>query len=236
MLIADIPGNLIFLIVFAAVGVVNWWLERKKKQAADADAENPPPRRPQARPAGGSPSAEGSEQERLRRFLEALGVPGEPQDRPQRPQPERPAPRPMRDVLQPPRPKTTPRTAPAPMKPESVQSPWRPTPAPRRAEYPRPRVVRPAPAPEAPKMAEPAGFDDPSAAIEAVRREFDQNTIGEFHFTEAHAGPAARPAVVSRNAAAPIVESLRLALRSPADLRTAFVTMELLGKPRGLQN
>ena len=34
ILAANIQGNLLFLIVFAAVGVVNWWLERKKQRAA----------------------------------------------------------------------------------------------------------------------------------------------------------------------------------------------------------
>ena len=92
ILAVNIPNNLIFLIVFAAVGVVNWWLERRKKQSGSEGSQSPP--RPQPRAGGPAPGGE-SEQERLRRFLEALGVPQQPG---QTPPPAQPQPRPVRQV------------------------------------------------------------------------------------------------------------------------------------------
>ena len=85
-------------------------------------------------------------------------------------------------------------------------------------------------------MQDAGRLEGPAAAIEGIGKEFDTMTMEHFGVPATLAGPPSGPATVSRNAALPVIESLRLALRTNADLRTAFVTMELLGKPRGLQS
>ncbi|MEQ1851402.1 MAG: hypothetical protein ABMA01_07400 [Chthoniobacteraceae bacterium] len=231
ILLADIPGNIIFLIVFAAVGVVNWWLERKKKQA-ESD-ETPQPRRPQARPTVGPAPAGESEQERLRRFLEALGVPQQP-GAPQ--PPAQSPPRPMREITPPPTPRPVPRPIERPVRRAFAPQPRNLVPTGRPTEIPVPRA-RPRPQfLEQDEMKEAGRLEGPAAAIEGISSEFQHMTMEQLGVPAQLAEGTTGPATVVRNAAAPIVESLRLALRSPADLRTVFVTMELLGKPRGLQN
>lgn len=221
ILAADIPGNLIFLIVFAAVGVVNWWLERKKNQAA---ASKTPPSRPQPNAA---PSASGgdSEQERLRRFLEALGVPQQPGQPPRQP--------PSRPVRQP-----SPPPAPAPRAMRKEVELTRRTSIPEQRRIPAP----PRPVPKRPTFVEPEEFqlagrlEEPTRAIDSVSSEFEHMTMQQLGVSMHLAQAPSAPAVITKNAVAPVVESLHRALRTPSDLRTAFVTMELLGKPRGLQS
>ena len=211
----DIPPKLIFLVVFAAVGVVNWWLERKKKQAGADESQSPP--RPQPRTGGPAPVGE-SEQERLRRFLEALGVPQPPAQS---------QPSPVRQVA-----------------PRAITRPAEPT---RRAHIPEPKRIpqatRPATpyrqrpsVPEAQGMQRAGRLEQSASEIEGVSTQFQHMTMAQLGVPAHLAETPSAPATLVRNAAAPVIESLRLALRTPADLRTAFVTMELLGKPRGLQS
>ena len=224
----DIPPKLVGLIVFAAVGVINWWLERKKSQVIANEKQSPSrPLRANAPATGGE-----SEQERLRRFLEALGVPqppGQPQPpakaRPPAmqpvPQSPAPAPRAIRQTVEPTRraPISEPRRIPTPT---------------RAATY---RTVQQRPAVPEREPMRPAGrLEESSSSIENVSAEFQHMTMAQLGVPAHLADTASTPATLTRNAAAPVVESLRLALRTPADLRTAFVTMELLGKPRGLQS
>ena len=85
-------------------------------------------------------------------------------------------------------------------------------------------------------------LEEPAASIESVSQEFQHMTVsvamqpiarlGVFK-TQGSADSTA--ATVSHRNAAPLVETLRTMLRHPTALRTAFVAMELLGKPRGLQ-
>lgn len=79
--LAAIEAKAIFVIVALIVGAIGQWNEARKKKQAEEDQSNTPPARPPARP---NNTAE-SEQERLRRFLENLGVPA--------PMPQKPAPR-----------------------------------------------------------------------------------------------------------------------------------------------
>ena len=229
-LAANIQGNLLFLIVFAAVGVVNWWLERKKNQAAANEKQSPS--RPQ--PRANAPAAGGeSEQERLRRFLEALGVPQQP-GQPQPPQQVRP--QAMQPAPQIPAPASrTIRQKVEPTRRTHIPEPRRiPTPT-RAAAAHRPAPRRPA-IPEPEEFREAGRLEESASAIENVSSEFQHMTMEQLGVPAHLADTASKPATLTRNAAAPVVESLRLALRTPADLRTAFVTMELLGKPRGLQS
>jgi hypothetical protein len=226
--LADIPGNLIFLIVVAAVGAINWWLEQQKKKAAERENQDRPPERPQRR-VFETPGPD-SEQERLRKFLEALGVPQEPART--EPPPPPVAPPPMRET--PPPVRRQPRPMPRPVAPSTTRFPSTTRSVP-------PPIRRPIAEPE--EFAEAGRLEEPAVAIESIPGEFDRMSVAvtmqPMEPIAAAAAPLdthAAPAIVIRRANAPIVENLRLALRTTADLRTALVAMEVLGKPRGLQD
>ena len=87
-MIAAIDGNILFLLIAAAIGVINWLSNRKEQKAAKPTETSEKPVRP-------DPGRE-SEEERMRRFLEALGVPqGQAPPRPVPPRPAPPAPKPL---------------------------------------------------------------------------------------------------------------------------------------------
>jgi hypothetical protein len=224
MILADISGQLIFFIVFAAIGVINWWLEKKKTEAA---SQEPPPFRPQSPSTGGSEGD--SEQERLRRFLEALGVPQPPAPPPveQRRQPEPEAP--------PPEPRLRPVPRPAAQSME------------RRMQVPRPaaQVVR---RPKPPVVIEPEEFqvggrlEEAASSIERISGEFEQMNV---RVAMPPVQPLETPAQLAttfagttsvlRREESPLTESVRALLRKPSDIRATFVAMEILGTPKGLQ-
>src|SRR5687768_11839247 len=124
MILAAIEGNIIALIVFAAIGVINWLLQKKEEQANQA----PPPGRRPPRPRPDSdvapPSQPAPDDERLRRFMEALGLPAD-QAPPATPRPP-PLPHPIREM--PPVPRASGQTI--PRRPRRV--PPEPPPLPRR--------------------------------------------------------------------------------------------------------
>jgi len=220
MILADISGQFIFLIVFAAIGVINWWMEKRKKDAASGST--PQITRPQH--SAGADSGGESEQERLRRFLEALGVPQPPAQQPPRPQPVAPAP------------------APRPARRPVVQTMERRAPSPR----PQPRVVR---APKRPVFPEPEEFkeagrlEEPARSIERIAGEFEQmnvrvamQPVQSFEQPDHLAGAFAGTTSVLTRQGSPIATSLRKLLHNPTELRAAFVAMELLGPPKGLKS
>jgi hypothetical protein len=225
MFLASSSGQFIFFIVFAAIGVINWWLERKKKQA---ESDLPPPGRAQSSPTGGSGTE--SEQERLRRFLEALGVPQPPAQ-----PPVQQAPRPQ-PVAPPPEPRLRPVPRPAAQSMERrMQSP---RPAAKVIRRPKPPVVL-----EAEEFPEAGRLEEAASSIEKISAEFEQMNVRvamapvqtlehPAHLASAFAGTTT---VVSREDS-PLTGSVRAMLRRPADIRTAFVAMEILGPPRGLQS
>ena len=214
--LASIPGQLVFLVVFAVVGVINWLIEKKKKEA-DGGPSQPSPR--QQKPATGGNS---DEQERLRRFLEALGVPqpgAQPQQQP--PQPaiiSRPA---QRSVVQKPRPVVR-----------------VPRPAARPVISQRPPLVR------VTDEIKPAGrIDEPASSIENISAEFGSMNVRVAmqplqtpdrpeHMATGNAGTTS----VMERSGSPIAARLRKLLHNPTDLRAAFVAMEVLGTPRGLHD
>jgi hypothetical protein len=224
--LAAIPGNLIFLIVMAAVGVVNWWLEKRKQNETSRKDAAPPRHAPLA---GGE-----SEQERLRRFLEALGVPQQPGGAQPTPKPPAaPAPAPLRAPA--PQPAAVPsRTLQRPITSSQVQRRFRPKPV---VPAPRPVPAR-VPVREPEEMGYAGRLEEPAKAIENISGEFERVTVAvTMQPIEAitDASTQTAPAIVTRRPNAPIIENLRLALRTPSDLRTALVTMEVLGLPKGLQ-
>ena len=87
-MLAAIDGQILFLVIAAIIGVINWISEKRKekKQAEQPEAE---PNTTADR------STRESEEERLRRFMEALGVPQGTTRPPPRPAPLQPAPPPL---------------------------------------------------------------------------------------------------------------------------------------------
>jgi hypothetical protein len=211
IVLAGIEGNLVFLIVAAAVGVINWLMEKKKK----AGSESP---RPPAAPmqTTTSPGAD-SEQERLRRFMEALGVPQPQQQQPQRQVPASAKPQaPQRNVV---------RTR------ERQQQFAKPTPKP--ARKPAPPVYS-----EPEEMTRAGRLEEAATSIERISGEFDAiNVHVAMPSVQATAGTAKNAGTtnVLERDGNPLVASLRRTLTNPTDIRAAFLAAELLGPPRGLQ-
>jgi hypothetical protein len=217
--IAGIEGNLIFLIVAAAVGVINWWMEKKKKES-QSESEQRPPQTPRSTPSDASGGTD--EQERLRRFLEALGVPQGQQ--PPKPQPAPQVPRP--------------RPTPAPQPRRVMQTPRpAPKPTPRAVPVPKPKFV-----PEPEEFAEAGRLEEAASSIERIGGEFEAMNVRvampSFHAPETPAHLTTKNAgttSVLEREGNPLVASLRRTLTNPKDIRAAFLAAELLGKPKGLQ-
>jgi hypothetical protein len=224
---ASIEGNLVFIIVAAVAGVINWLMEKKKKQAGGGPVQ--PSQRPQ-QPAAGAGS---EEQERLRRFLESLGVqPPGSQQGPQRPTPQvqrqQPAVKPVQQI---------PRRIAQPI--EGRMQPARAAAKPQAKTFrpPKPKIVL-----EPEEMGRAGRIEDAATSIENISGEFKAMNV---RVTMAPVQPIERPAHLATGAAgttsiversgSPIAARLRKLLHNPTDLRAAFVAMEVLGKPRGLQ-
>lgn len=201
MIAAGIEGNLLVLVVMAVIGIINWLTSRKSE-------DQQPPSKP-SQPSAGStrrPPAN-SEEERMRRFLEALGV---PTDSGQRPVPPIVAQQPQRkrreqNQQQQPRKEKKRKPAPPPL-PEERSLDELPAPREAAGRISLPELVVPA-VPEFRELQVPAGAMPPQAGAEA---------------------PVERRRSV-------VVEEIREDLRSAAALRSAFVLREILGPPKALQ-
>ncbi len=228
--LAAIEGNIIFVIVAAVVGVINWFVEKSKKTSGDSQA--PPSSRPQQPPANAGGE---SEQERLRRFLEALGVPQQPQ--PPRPTQQQPA----RSI---PQQATQPGSQPMPRRITQDIKGRMPSP-PAGVQKPA-RVARPPKRPVAKEREEflTAGrLEEAATSIENISGEFSAINVrvkmdaveGPDRPAHLGIGNAGTTSVLERDGS-PIAATLRKLLHNPRDLRATFVAMEVLGTPRGLQN
>ncbi len=221
---ASIEPKVIFIAAAIIIGIINAWMEKKKKDRESANPSSPSAPRGQApAPRGGS-----DEQERLRRFMESLGVP-----QPSHPQRTQPAPAP---------PVTRPRQQP-------THSQNRPRPSDPRMQPQRPAAkarTKPAPRPFAmsdPEEMQRAGrLEESAASIERIAGEFSAMNVRvamepvQTLESAAHlASGAAGTTSVTERDISPIVATVRRLLQKPADLRAAFVTVEILGPPRGLQ-
>lgn len=199
--------NLLFLLLLAGAALLKWIAERveqSKKDAAAAKeshtAEETAPQDQQA------PS--GSEEERIRRFLEALGQPAS----------SRPPPKVRRRTGS--APKTTtvfrPQVPPfvSPLPPLTTQPPPEPvTPSEVVAEMP------PSPRPEPPRR---KVLVTPKAATFEIREAFSPKTL--------------EPAILPRAGTGPVAAtSLPALLGSPDGLRQAVILREVFGPPRSLQ-
>ena len=226
--------QLVVILIVGAVAFVKWLVENAGKSAGSAGddtpdypAERPAPRRriqtPPGDAANPTPRTE-SDEEKMRRFMEALGLPsnGVPPPQPQRPAPRRsseprsvapPAPRPIIRRAGPQRP-----AAPVP------QSQPQPAPQPARRSIAAPLDIG-GPLPEIPKS-RPMSESAPDIEVSTVVAQAAAN---------AGSKPTPRLAAAYSTTAAGAAD-LREQLRDPAALRRAILLREILGEPKGLQS
>ncbi len=225
-LASGIEPKLIFVVVAAIVGVINWLIEKKKKdhEATNNPTQDPP--RPQQPVAQGQRGTD--EQERLRRFMESLGVP-------QPAQPQRPQPAPAPAIVSPRQQPQISRHTAQPIE-QRMKSP-KPGAKARAKAMPRPLPVR-----EPEEMQRAGRIEEAASSIEKISGEFSAINV---NVTMDPLNTPDRPAHLASGAAGttsvterdinPLIASVRRLLQKPADLRGAFVAMEILGPPRGLQ-
>ena len=222
--LASIEGKVVFMVVAALVGVINWWLEKRKKEAGGDSPQPPAAPRP---PASGGQATE-SEQERLRRFLQALGVPQQPgqaQPQPQRQTP--PVPRPQQQQQAAIRPRDR--------RPQIAKAIAKP------AQKAARRQAQPALS-EPEEMQRAGRIEEAASSIERISGEFSAMNVRVAmppvqtlekppHLAMGNAGTTS----VLERVGNPLIASLRRTLTSPTEIRAAFLAAELLGPPRGLQ-
>ena len=222
--LASIEGKVVFMVVAALVGGINWWREKKKKESGGDSPQ--PPAAPRAAAPGGVENE--SEQERLNRFLQALGVPQQPAQSQPQPPSQNPA------VAQP-----------QPQSQAVVRARDRRPQIARALAKPAQQIVRrPAqPVVIAPEEMQRAGrIEEPASSIERISGEFGamnvrvamppvQTLEKPAHLATANAGTTS----VLERGGNPLVASLRRTLTNPTEIRAAFLAAELLGTPRGLQ-
>ena len=197
--------EIILYIAAAGWGVITWIRNKKSEQSESAPAptERSQPLRPA--PPQAQTQTQDAEAERLRKFLEALGVPANQQP----PKPVQPAPRP---VQPPPRP---------------IRRPQQQRPLPQVA------VRKPAPVVEKEEMALAGRLEEPAHSIEQVGADFDSMAKGMAmqpipeleRRAEADGARHVQPTAVTG-------KSIHDLLRSPDSLRSALVLREVLGPPR----
>ncbi len=221
MLAATSDGQILIYLAFAIYGVYAWWQEgRKKKEAEELEkrlrengqltagpSEGPVKPIPPAR--SPAPTGETTEQERLRRFLEALGVPA---GAPQQPAPAPPSPRP-KPIAPPFQPVSRPAYQPPPVVVRPAVSPARP-------------VLRPVVEPE-PRESMRPGYGGALSEVEEKVKTFEEAAA-----LPSRLRPVAPPEQLVALALA--TADVRVLMRSPHTLRAAIVLREILGPPPGL--
>ncbi|MEO5722416.1 MAG: hypothetical protein ABIR71_13230 [Chthoniobacterales bacterium] len=198
--------NYFFLILVAVVGIIRWIAQAaENKRNAEAQKRGGAPSAPSTTPAP-SGSAPSSEEERVRKFFEALGLP----------------------TADSPPPKVQPRPSAPQTTADRKFQPVDPSPVPRaRVNQPPPVVVAPPPLPAVIKPAirtaplptpETSVFRVPSG-LPAMANEFEVQQIG--------AGDADKAALAVANYAS--------RLGTQQGLREAIVLREIFGPPRSMQ-
>jgi hypothetical protein len=228
--------EILYLIAAAAYGVFAWWNDRRQKkllaeeEARRAAAEPTPPLRQDP---SGAPAAN-SEEERMRKFLEALGVPSStppPARTPPHPKPEPPKRTPTRPV--------SPTLAPRPVadagfpRPFSRPAPVAPPPAPvRPVSVPIPAPYEPEPESEGTRAFRAAAHAvdvTPNAYAQASDAD-NLRPIGERTVDQISAIPGLEPEYVS-----PQARALYALLKNRENIQAALVASEVLGPPKALQ-
>lgn len=230
MILAAIEGNLIALIVFAAIGAINWFLQKKEAHSADRPQPGAPERGPDRTPSSEPEVTAGQpqEDERLRRFLEALGLPTD--------QPRPPEPRPQ--ARPPPLPRTAGRAT-MPRAPRGSQA------RPSGETVPRPfRRVTPLPPPLPEREHSLDEAEAPTLPVQQISLPLlETRALPEFVTVSSRIAatadlPGSGEAEVDayrEHIMLPAQGRLTELLRSPDDLRRAIVLREVLGTPRGLE-
>lgn len=204
MTVAAIDGQVIVILVVAVLGFLNW-LGNKLKEASQPTPPSVP------RTTADTPRREvaaDSEEERMRRFMEALGLPSGETPIPRSPIRPTPAPRPV--VV----------TAPPPL-----------------PAVPRPRVNPPPPEPrsfdELPAPSLPAAQ---ISVPELVTPEVHEYQTVSSRVSATHGREAATLVLAQAvSPGAPLRDFIRASLASPRQLRSAFVLREVLGPPVALR-
>lgn len=227
MIAAGFDLGPVFVVIAIIVGIVNWLTKKGETENDNAPSPKFPRPKPSAQP----------DEERLRKFLEALGVPA-----------DQAPPRPVQKRPLPPGPPALP-TIPA--RPPIVAGP------PITSLREKARKLREQVAPQAPPRMETAkprpvarerSLDeaDTTKPVERIRlRELQTAAMPEFVTTSSSitAIPFDAPLPAETDhfritevaAIEPPADSVRRLLKSPADVRAAMVLREILGSPRGLQ-
>ncbi len=215
VILASGLGPLAPVIFFAIIAIIN------KIVSSATQAKPPPPvQRPQS--GGGSGRSGNDEDEQVRKFMEALGLP------PNTPQQKSEAVR-----------RTQPQQPPTP--PARTQA----TSASRKQQQQQGKGYRlsPPPVPSAAKKTPPRPA--PQISIESIENphvaELKTPEVPEFHTTSSTVTAIPMetgtvPTAAARASATPATLSVREMVRTPESLRAAFLLKEILGPPRGLQS
>jgi hypothetical protein len=200
--LAASEGNAIFVIIALIVGAIGHWNEMRKKKQEAAERSSAPPTRPPVRPDNTSES----EQERLRRFLENLGVPAPAQQKPERVQP---APRPV--------------TAPTQVVKRATQQPRPP-------KQKKPRVAEPLPL----ESQDLSRLEEPASAIDQVSAQFAAMAKGLDVPQPVQSSASVSEGLTLDRPQNTLNVALRAMLTSPQNLRAALLAREILGPPKSL--
>lgn len=212
-------GDYLFLVIMLVFGLINW-VANKLKEGKEPPKPPQRQRRPTGRPvASAPPPTRDPEQERMRRFLEALGVPTDEGARPAPPQAPQPAP--LTPKIKPP--VSRPLPPPLPREEHSLEEADT-TDEP--VEHIRLPELQTAPVRE---------FETVSSRVSADEDGEFRTVAGSVLATPAcprHPGtiPASEPSRRAMDSSAILAK-----LRSRNDVRTALVLSEILGPPRSLR-
>jgi hypothetical protein len=216
--------QIFFLILLALVGLIRWIVqaaeEKRNAEAAKRAAPSPQPNAPVER----APAQ--SEEERIRRFMEALGVPTTAAP---------PAPKPPRREVQPKQPRVAKRKV----------MPVDPFPAPRtRLPEPAPVVTTPPPIVVVPPaVLEPRPASRPPTTASPPVVTTLQRTAPEFEVAEvdwqsedpSQTGSVTGAESLVRQDVIAADRSWATRLATPESLRDAIVLREIFGAPRSMQ-
>ncbi len=217
--LAAVEGNLIFFLIAGVIGLIKWLSQKNETPDAGSPGGPPSPQSPVR-------SGGGSEEERMRKFLEALGVPAD-----QRPPP------PIQRRVTPSAPPTLPNIQP---RGPVVAEPVFPSYTKKRKAS---RKSVPPTLPPRPAYAEPPPVVE-TAAEKFHFRELQTNLVPEFQTESSHvtAIPFEASHADMRDAYKTVSElplerpagNIRELLQSRGSLRNAVLLREILGPPRGL--
>ncbi len=188
------------VVAFAIIGKIKEWMDSRA-------AAQPPTNRPQSQQPSAPTSS--SEEERMRRFLEALGVPNA----------AKPSPPPLTPVARP--------------LSQRVEKKQRPQP-----QATRPRVPVAVPQPLPMESRAPSRLEEPANSMESISAEWGAMARGvTLSAMETPQAPTqAQAGLPFAITTASTAAELRTAMRTPATLRTAVLLREILGPPLSLQN